>query len=169
MTIIEAPRTLIGPPPPVVTEPRAVFRSRPATRERTLLDILDRTVRRHPNAPAIDDGTGILTYRAMYAEVDQLRRRLVAAGIGIGDRVGIRVPSGPADLYMSILAVMAAGAAYVPVDADDPDERAELVFTEADVCAVFGADRELTMRSAPLAESWRPTLDADAWIIFTSG
>jgi amino acid adenylation domain-containing protein len=169
MTIIEAPRTLIAPLLPVSTDPRAVFRSGPAPRERTLLDILDWTVRRHPNAPAIDDGSVVLTYRALHAEVDQLRRRLVAAGIGIGDRVGIRVPSGTADLYVSILAVMAAGAAYVPVDADDPDERAELVFTEADVCAVLGAHRELTMRGAPLAESWRPTLDADAWIIFTSG
>ena len=35
-------------------------------------------------------------------------------------------------------AVLAAGAAYVPVDADDPDERARLVFGEADVAAVVG-------------------------------
>ena len=48
--------------------------------------------------------------------------------LGRGDRVGIRMPSGSYSLYMAILSTLAAGAAYVPVDADDPAERAELVF-----------------------------------------
>src|SRR5207248_10709904 len=114
-------------------------RSGPAPATRTLPDILAATVQWYPNAAALDDGTRVLSYRALHAEVDQLRGRLVAAGIWVRDRVGIRVPSGTADLYVAILAVLAAGAAYVPVDADDPDERAELVFTEAGVCAVLGA------------------------------
>ena len=181
MTILATPST-VHPSPPgtsrVDTAPAghppaaggpAVFRSGPAPGTRTLLDILDRTVRTHPQAPAIDDGATVLTYRALSAEVQRLRGRLVAAGIGIGDRVGVRVPSGSADLYVSILAVLAAGAAYVPVDTDDPEERAEVVFAEADVCAVLGAGRALAVRAAPLAEAWRPTPDADAWIIFTSG
>ena len=50
-----------------------------------------------------------------------------------GDRVGVRMPSGSCELYVAILAVLAAGAAYVPVDADDPEERARLVFGEAAV------------------------------------
>ena len=50
---------------------------------------------------------------------------LRSAGVGAGDRVGVRMSSGTADLYLAILGVLAAGAAYVPVDVDDPDERAE--------------------------------------------
>ncbi|MBS2554587.1 amino acid adenylation domain-containing protein, partial [Catenulispora sp. NL8] len=50
----------------------------------------------------------------------------------------VRVPSGTVDLYIAILGVLTAGAAYVPVDADDPDERARLVFGEAAVRAVIG-------------------------------
>nr|WP_307856739.1 Pls/PosA family non-ribosomal peptide synthetase [Catenulispora pinistramenti] len=50
----------------------------------------------------------------------------------------MRVPSGTVDLYIAILGVLTAGAAYVPVDADDPDERARLVFGEAAVRAVIG-------------------------------
>jgi non-ribosomal peptide synthetase-like protein len=148
---------------------RAVFRSGPAPAARTLLDILDDTVREHPNAPALDDGVRVLTYRALRAEVDRVRQRLVRAGIGLGDRVGVRVPSGTADLYVAILGVLASGAAYVPVDADDPDERAELVFGEAQVCAVLGADGLSAPRGVPIAEGFAPTPDADAWIIFTSG
>ena len=65
-------------------------------------------------------------------------RSLDGHGIGVGDRVGVRISSGTAELYLAILGVLAAGAAYVPVDADDPEERAELVFAEAGVCAVLG-------------------------------
>ena len=41
----------------------------------------------------------------------------------------------------SILAVLLVGAAYVPVDADDPDERARLVFGEAKVAGVLERGR----------------------------
>jgi non-ribosomal peptide synthetase-like protein len=148
---------------------RAVFRSGPAPTARTLIDILDQTEREHPNAPALDDGVRVLTYRALRAEVDVVRQRLVRAGIGVGDRIGVRVRSGTTELYVAILGVLASGAAYVPVDADDPDERAELVFAEAQVCAVLGAGGSLTRRGVPIAQTFTPTPDADAWIIFTSG
>ena len=156
------------------TGPLALFPGRPATAPRTLVDVLDATVRTHPHEPALDDGRATLSYRALAAEVDGLRRRLAAAGVGTGDRVGVRAPSGTNDLYVCILAVLAAGAAYVPVDAEDPDERAALVFGEAQVTAVLGADRTLTVTGtgavtpAP-ASAARPGPDDDAWIIFTSG
>ena len=69
------------------------------------------------------------------------------------------------------MATLLAGAAYVPVDADDPDERARLVFGEAGVAAVIGADLAVeARREAPRpARARTPTLDDDAWVIFTSG
>ncbi|WP_141204123.1 Pls/PosA family non-ribosomal peptide synthetase [Streptomyces griseorubiginosus] len=140
-----------------------------AASPRTLVDVLDASVRSYPDELALDDGTTRLTYRALAAEVERLRRRLAAAGVGLGDRVGVRVPSGSNDLYVAILAVLAAGAAYVPVDAEDPDERAELVFGEAEVRAVVGAGHELTVHGPAGAPAARPGVDDDAWIIFTSG
>ncbi|MFD7659285.1 amino acid adenylation domain-containing protein, partial [Actinosynnema sp. NPDC059797] len=145
----------------------ALFRAGPAAPARTLLDVLADTARRHPHSPALDDGTTSLTYRDLLDEVDALRRDLAAAGIGVGDRVGVRAPSGTAGLYVAVLAVLAAGAAYVPVDADDPDERADLVFSEAGVCAVLG--EALTLRGTPMGLVGAPGPDDDAWIIFTSG
>ncbi|MEO3874813.1 Pls/PosA family non-ribosomal peptide synthetase [Nonomuraea sp. B12E4] len=140
---------------------------------RTLLDILDETARLHPAAPALDDGTVCLDYRSLRVEIDRVAAELTRAGIGRGARVGVRVPSGTAELYVSILAVLAAGAAYVPVDADDPDERAELVFAEAAVDAVI--TDKLTVRDGRATGGTEeetatpPTPDDDAWIIFTSG
>ncbi|MFB6439839.1 Pls/PosA family non-ribosomal peptide synthetase [Streptomyces sp. NPDC056411] len=149
----------------------AVFGGRTAPAARTLVDVLDATVLIHPHEPALDDGRHALSYQELSGEVEELRSRLASAGVGVGDRVGVRVPSGTNDLYLCILAVLAAGAAYVPVDADDPEERAELVFGEAGVCAVLGAGRSLTLtgRRAPAGRRRRPDPEADAWIIFTSG
>ncbi|MFJ4521790.1 AMP-binding protein [Streptomyces sp. NPDC088810] len=92
---------------------------------RTLLDILDTTVGAHPDAAALDAAGTVHTYRTLSERVRALGDRLARLGVGRGDRVGVRVPSGTADLYVAVLGVLGAGAAYVPVDVDDPDERAE--------------------------------------------
>ncbi|MCX4861636.1 Pls/PosA family non-ribosomal peptide synthetase [Streptomyces canus] len=147
----------------------ARFSGGPAASPRTLVDVFDASVRSYPDELALDDGTTRLTYRALAVEVERLRLRLAEAGVGLGDRVGIRVPSGTNDLYVAILAVLAAGAAYVPVDAEDPDERAELVFGEAEVRAVVGAGHELTVNGRCDSPAARPGIEHDAWIIFTSG
>jgi non-ribosomal peptide synthetase-like protein len=156
---------------PIATAPvaPAVFRSSAAPAPRTLVDIFDATVRTHPGARALDNGTTALTYRELADEVDAVCASLAAQGIGAGDRIGVRVSSGTAELYLAILAVLAAGAAYVPVDADDPEERAELVFTEADVVAVLGDGLDVSLRRTPGGRTGRPGPADDAWVIFTSG
>ncbi|MCX5002716.1 amino acid adenylation domain-containing protein [Streptomyces sp. NBC_00638] len=148
---------------------QARFSASSAASPRTLVDILDASVRAYPDEPALDDGRRALTYRALAAEVEAMRWRLAEAGVGLGDRVGVRVPSGTNELYVAILGVLAAGAAYVPVDAEDPDERAELVFGEAGVRAVVGAGHELTVDGRSEVPAGRPGVEHDAWIIFTSG
>ena len=157
----------------------ALFTSDVVPRERTLLDVLAATAEQHPNDAALDAGGVVLTYRRLADEVDTVRRRLAAAGVGRGDRVGVRISSGTVELYIAILAVLATGAAYVPVDSEDPTERATLVFDEADVCCVLqdgvlgdgvlGDGGVLTMRRAPVGRPGRPDPGDDAWIIFTSG
>ncbi|MBV9919402.1 MAG: non-ribosomal peptide synthetase, partial [Pseudonocardia sp.] len=151
--------------------PFAVYASRPPAPPRTLLDILEATAATFPTATAIDDGERLLTYSALLGQLHDIGNRIGAQGIGRGDRIGVRVPSGTAELYVAILAVLAVGAAYVPVDVDDPDERAETVWTEAGVCAVIEADRRIRLRPVrPRGEGpRRPQPCDDAWIIFTSG
>ena len=138
------------------------------TPARTLIDILRETTAQHPEASALDDGSGALSYAELLALVGRSAARLVEAGVGRGDRVGIRVPSGSKDLYVAILGVLAAGAAYVPVDADDTEERAALVFGEAHVRGVIGpggvyvaSERSSDTIPAPLLDG--PAPHPTAW------
>lgn len=119
--------------------PSQYVRSSEAPAPRTLIDILRITASTWPDAPAIDDGNGVITYAELLEETTTTAQWLHQRGIRTGDRIGIRMPSGRRDLYIAILSTLAAGATYVPVDADDPDERATLVFTEADVIAIYTA------------------------------
>ncbi|MCO8271686.1 AMP-binding protein [Actinoplanes sp. TRM 88003] len=153
----------------VAPEAPALFRSWSAPLRRTLVDIFDATVQAHPGGRAIDAGGTALTYRELADEVEKLRVTLSGHGLGVGDRIGIRVSSGTTDLYLAILGTLAVGAAYVPVDADDPEERAELVFAEAGVAAVLGDGLSVSMRRTPEGGAGRPGPNDDAWIIFTSG
>jgi non-ribosomal peptide synthetase-like protein len=150
---------------PVAVEP--LLRAHLAPPPRTLLDVLEDTTLRHPLAPAIDDGTTRLTYADLAREVERVGEQLGRRGVGGGDRVGVRLPSGTAELYVSILGVLSVGACYVPVDVDDPEERAQLVFREAGVKTVLGEGR--TDVVAAVRAPRRPTPQDDAWVIFTSG
>ncbi|MGN6426978.1 MAG: Pls/PosA family non-ribosomal peptide synthetase [Leifsonia sp.] len=161
-------------------------RSAAAPAPRTLVDILRETAAHYPEASAIEDANGALSYRELLARVLATAARLREGGVRRGDRVGVRMTSGSRELYLAILSVLAAGAAYVPVDADDPEERAELVFGEAAVRGVvtddgyrahsagLGAPVLLADVSAHPSTSAQPVVDPptpadDAWIIFTSG
>ncbi|MBY8885279.1 amino acid adenylation domain-containing protein [Streptomyces sp. PTM05] len=157
------------------TAGHALWPARQAAPVRTLVDVLEETARRHPTAAALDVDGVVLDYRTLLQQVADLADHLRGLGVGTGDRVGIRVPSGTSDLYVAVLAVLWAGAAYVPVDADDPDERAATIWSEAAVCAVIGAEQAVRLRpgSPPRGRADgtapRPGPDDDAWIIFTSG
>ncbi|KQN41633.1 Pls/PosA family non-ribosomal peptide synthetase [Frigoribacterium sp. Leaf44] len=172
------------------TPPGVIAGSPDAPAARTLVDVLRATALAHPDASALEDERGALSYAELVVRVEAAARALADAGVRRGDRVGVRMPSGDSTLYLTILAVLAAGAAYVPVDADDPDERAELVFGEAGVVGIVSAGGRFTLRDADrpaslvlaapaahvsgrgaaLADADRlPTPADDAWVIFTSG
>ena len=155
---------------PVDHSEYAIFGTEDVPEPRTLVDIFEATVEAYPNEIALE-ASQQLTYRELAQRVEAQVQRLSSIGVGPGARVGIRVPSGTLDLYIAILATLCAGAAYVPVDWDDPDSRADTVWEEADVTAVYGAELslELQKESQEGVEQKAPTLGDDAWIIFTSG
>lgn len=148
----------------------SLLRSDAAPPPRTLVDVFRATVLAYGEETALDSGADTLTYDEFAEAAEEVADELAALGVGRGDKVGVRLPSGTTELYIAIMAVLLVGAAYVPVDADDPDERARLVFGEADVVAVIGADLAVeARRQRPARPREDPTVDDDAWVIFTSG
>ncbi len=148
-----------------------LLRATHAPAPRTLVDIFRATVEEYPDASAIDNGAAVLTYREFLDAADEVAVELNGLGVGPGDRVGVRISSGTIDLYVAIMGVLLSGGCYVPVDADDPDERARMVFDEADVAAIIGNDLVVATRRPRRAEvaAPAPEHDDDAWVIFTSG
>ena len=100
---------------------------------------------------------------------------LADAGVGPGDAgSGVRVTSGTTTCYTAILGILMVGGAYVPVDVDDPDERARTVFSEAECAAVVtdGFTIDVRHRRTPdrqVTRSETPEPSDDCWVIFTSG
>ncbi len=147
-----------------------LLRADSAPPPRTLVDILRATAEAHPDAAAIDNGAEVLTYTELMEQAGELASLLGEVGVGRGSRVGVRIRSGTTELYVAIAAVLVAGAAYVPVDADDPDERATTVFGEADVDAVLRDGLAIEQVPGPGGRApAEPDVTDDAWIIFTSG
>lgn len=149
-----------------------LLRADEAPAKRTLVDVFRATVADAGDLPALDNGSQVLTYAELDDAATALAEELAGAGVGRGDRVGVRITSGTTELYTAILGILLAGAAYVPVDVDDPDERARTVFDEAGVAAVVGDELVVSTRGEPRAaigDVVGPGPDDDAWIIFTSG
>ncbi|TDF82586.1 non-ribosomal peptide synthetase [Pseudomonas sp. H9] len=75
-----------------------------------------------PDALALIGAEQRCTYGELNARANRLAHRLRECGVGSGQRVGLSVRRGPA-MIASLLAVLKAGAAYVPLDPDYPAER----------------------------------------------
>ncbi|GAA1124299.1 hypothetical protein GCM10009577_54500 [Streptomyces javensis] len=98
-----------------------------------------------PDATALiaSDGTGI-SYRELEARANRLAHRLLAAGAGPEARVAV-LQQRSVELVVSLLAVLKAGAAYVPLDSRAPQVRWEQVMerTEPSVLLLDRAQPEL--------------------------
>ncbi|MBJ3809706.1 non-ribosomal peptide synthetase [Streptomyces flavofungini] len=96
----------------------------------TAVDVPDRTVPRLvaeraaqcPQATAVTGGDVSLTYAELGARTRRLARELVARGAGPETVVGLALPRST-DLVVGMLAVLEAGAAYLPIDPAYPSAR----------------------------------------------
>ncbi|MEV0275692.1 non-ribosomal peptide synthetase [Streptomyces sp. NPDC050610] len=83
-----------------------------------------------PDAVAVEDGERALTYAELDARADRLAHRLLSLGVGAESRVAILQRRSPA-LVVSLLAILKAGAAYVPLHTGYPPARHALVAAES--------------------------------------
>ncbi|MBI3897896.1 MAG: amino acid adenylation domain-containing protein [Gammaproteobacteria bacterium] len=75
-----------------------------------------------PDTLAVECAGVRLTYAELNARANGLARRLRALGVAADDRVAVLLERSPA-FIVSILAVLKAGAAYVPLDTQTPSAR----------------------------------------------
>ncbi|MGW0238906.1 condensation domain-containing protein, partial [Streptomyces sp. NPDC002996] len=83
-----------------------------------------------PDAPALRHADRELTYRELDDRATELAGRLAAAGAGPERIVAVALPRS-AELVVAVLAVMKAGAAYLPVDAEYPADRIRYMLDDA--------------------------------------
>jgi amino acid adenylation domain-containing protein/non-ribosomal peptide synthase protein (TIGR01720 family) len=76
-----------------------------------------------------------ITYGELDAASSRLARHLRGLGVGTDDRVGLCLERG-AELVVAVLGILKAGAAYVPLDPTDPDDRLRGMLDDVGASAV---------------------------------
>lgn len=162
----------------------------PGPPDERLDELFAQVARRHGASPAVISGGSIWSYEQIEARANQLARVLIERGVKPGDRVGLLL-NRSADTYVALLAVMKAGAAYVPLAAAFPEQRIAFIIEDACLGLVIAnseyrdkiqslsvphllidqADEQIQSKSvAPLqdSEAGRST-DTACYILYTSG
>ncbi|KPI00182.1 amino acid adenylation domain protein [Actinobacteria bacterium OK074] len=102
----------------------------------TLVGPIEARAVRTPDATALVFRDTVLTYGELNARANRLARHLQQLGAGPGSVVAVSVPRS-AELVVALLAVLKAGAAYLPLDPEYPAPRlAYMLADAAPVCAV---------------------------------
>ncbi len=155
--------------------------------EKTLPALFEEQARRTPEATAVSDEEGRITYAELDRRSNRLAHYLVELGVGPETLVGVSLPRS-IDTLVSLLAILKAGGAYVPLDPGFPIERLRymledsgtpLLLTHSNLAARFeGTDcrmiclnevaQELSQRS-PEPQAQRAGPDKLAYVMYTSG
>jgi non-ribosomal peptide synthetase-like protein len=169
----------------IPTRPPQEQRSRPADPPRRLHQFFERVSEHTPDAVAIDfvETGERLTYAELDARSARLARHLVGLGIGPNERVALHLPRG-VEPYIAMLGVLRAGAAYVAIDVETPEERARftvedsganLVLTTPDLAPRFAATGRPCLALADVGTENaelplpQPAAEDLCYLIYTSG
>ncbi|HEY0737558.1 MAG TPA: amino acid adenylation domain-containing protein, partial [Herpetosiphonaceae bacterium] len=157
--------------------------------------LFEAQTQRAPDATAIVCGDRSLTYRELDQQADLLARYLRMLGVGVETRVGVCVERS-IDQVISLLAILKAGAVYVPIDPAYPQERIRFILADAQVAVLLTYQRlaallhsadtcpmarvicldaawpelvQVAQESSPTIAAQQPTAENLAYIIYTSG
>ncbi|MEV7570941.1 amino acid adenylation domain-containing protein [Streptomyces tanashiensis] len=152
---------------------------------RPLHELIEEQAARTPDAVAAETEDGSLTYRELVDKARALAARLRADGVAAGQVVGV-YDERSLHLVVELLAVMTAGAAYLPLDPELPasrlafqieDSGARVVLTRSDLAGKLAGTGARTIAvdallptlpgSGPLRGTATP--DDTAYVIYTSG
>ena len=115
-------------------------------------------VARAPDAIALIDNDGILTYAELNVRANRVAHRLIAHGVQSDDRVAICMERS-AGMVVGILGILKAGAGYVPIDQGYPSERIAYLLEDSAPAAILTT---AALRNAEwLAATGAPILDIE--------
>jgi amino acid adenylation domain-containing protein len=146
----------------------------------TLHEVIGRQVAVRPGAIAVTGEQCELTYRELWDAANVIAHRLRRLGAGPGVRIGVSLPRSPL-LIATLLGVLKAGAAYVPLVPGNPVDRLDYVAEDAGVrllvtdgpwpgptaLPVLTVDETVLRQREP--EPARGSADDEAYLIYTSG
>ncbi len=152
----------------------------------SIIDLFEEQVLLKPDSPALIFESLELTYHQLNTEVNKLAHYLIKQfRVQPGDHIGLMV-SRSEKMLIYLLAILKAGAAYVPIDPEYPAERLRYMIEEsalklllmdqdntvsATVTARCNPEREAAV--IDLFPAWNPGVtllqDHNAYVIFTSG
>ncbi|MEM7354925.1 MAG: amino acid adenylation domain-containing protein, partial [Acidobacteriota bacterium] len=149
-------------------------------------ELFRRQVEQAPDRLAVESAEGSLTYGELGRRVEHLARHLRSLGVAREARVGLLMVRTP-EMVTSMLAILRAGAAYVPLDPLYPRERMAFILAECGAAAVLTLERlvdDLPPLEVPVlqvdrdwagiprrqAAVWpEPAVGQLAYVIYTSG
>ncbi|HEX8149651.1 MAG TPA: amino acid adenylation domain-containing protein [Pyrinomonadaceae bacterium] len=95
-----------------------------------LHELFEAQAERTPDAVALRSGADELSYRELNERANRLAAYLAARGVGLEDRVGLLLERS-VGMVVSLLAVLKAGAMYVPLDPRSPAGRLRAMIDDA--------------------------------------
>ncbi|OLP46771.1 non-ribosomal peptide synthetase [Rhizobium oryziradicis] len=157
-SILQAPNALLPTLAYLTNEEHAavVALGTPAVRpvpDITVQDAIAQVAFRQPDAIALESQGRSWTYGTLQKDVDALAETLVSLSVCPGDRVAVSLP-GRGQSVIAFLAILKAGAVYVPLDPDHPADRVAYVLEDSGVSLVLTDKADLY----PAQRSFDPTL-----------
>lgn len=151
------------------------------TDKETVPQLVEKWALNTPDAIAVVCGSAHFTFAELNAFANQAAHHLLRRGIQKEDRVAVYAERS-VEFIGSILGILKAGAAYIPIDPKEPKNRRDTILNELQPFAVFGANssysNELPFKFIGFDEiasesTSNPSIDLSgnqlAYIIFTSG
>jgi amino acid adenylation domain-containing protein/non-ribosomal peptide synthase protein (TIGR01720 family) len=116
----------------------------------TLGELFEAAVARTPDAPAVVavDGAAV-TYAELNRRANRLAHFLRGSGVGCESVVGVCVEPGGVDVLVALLGVVKSGAAYLPLDPEQPAERREYMLADTGARLVVTEASLADARSCP--------------------
>ncbi|MEH1125248.1 amino acid adenylation domain-containing protein [Micromonospora sp. CPCC 206061] len=124
-----------------------------------------RQVAERPHAVAVVDGDRSVSYAELDALAGRVAGGLAAKGVGPEDVVGIAVPRS-VEMVAAVLGVLRLGAAYLPLDTNQPEDRLAYMVADSGASLVLTPSNLALDTPPPAADV---ALDQAAYVIYTSG